>query len=40
VTAPDIEAREIIKMQEGLDRIITRETGQPYKRVDRDTDRS
>jgi ATP-dependent Clp protease, protease subunit len=33
----DIEAREIIKMRERINRIISRETGQPYERVERDT---
>lgn len=36
----DIEAREIIKMRERINRIIARETGQPYERVERDTDRN
>ena len=36
----EIEAREIIKMQERLNRIIARETGQPYERVAADTDRN
>jgi len=36
----DIEAREIIKMRERISRIIARETGQPYERVERDTDRN
>ena len=36
----DIEAREIIKMRERLNRLIARETGQTYERVSRDTDRN
>ena len=36
----DIEAREIIKMRERINRIIARETGQPYEKVNRDTDRN
>ncbi|MDO9713521.1 ATP-dependent Clp protease proteolytic subunit [Paracraurococcus lichenis] len=36
----DIEAREIIKMRERINRIVARETGQPYERVERDTDRN
>ncbi|MGH3266623.1 MAG: ATP-dependent Clp protease proteolytic subunit [Trebonia sp.] len=36
----DIEAREIIKMRERINRIIARETGQPLDRVERDTDRN
>ena len=36
----DIEAREIIKMRERINRIIARETGQPYEKVHRDTDRN
>jgi ATP-dependent Clp protease, protease subunit len=36
----DIEAREIVKMRERINRIISRETGQPYERVERDTDRN
>lgn len=35
-----IEAREIIKMRERLNRIIARETGQPLEKVQRDTDRN
>lgn len=35
-----IEAKEIIKMRERLNRIIARETGQPYERVAKDTDRN
>ena len=36
----EIEAREIIKMRERINRVIARETGQPYERVERDTDRN
>jgi ATP-dependent Clp protease protease subunit len=36
----DIEAREIIKMRERLNRLIARETGQPYEKVAKDTDRN
>lgn len=35
-----IEATEIIKMRERINRIIARETGQPLERVQRDTDRN
>lgn len=35
-----IEAKEIIRMRERLNRIIARETGQPYERVAKDTDRN
>ena len=36
----DIEARKFLKMRERMNRIIARETGQPYERVERDTDRN
>ena len=36
----DIEAREIIKMRERINRIIVQETGQTLERVTRDTDRN
>ena len=36
----EIEAREIIKMRERINRIISDETGQPYEKVERDTDRN
>jgi ATP-dependent Clp protease protease subunit len=36
----EIEAREIIKMRERINRIVARETGQPLDKVDRDTDRN
>lgn len=35
-----IEAEEIIKMRERINRIIARETGQPYDKVVADTDRN
>ncbi len=36
----DIEAREIIKMRERINRIIARETGQPFEKIVDDTDRN
>ena len=36
----DIEAREIIKMRERINRIISLETGQAFEKVVRDTDRN
>ena len=39
-TEIDIEAREILKMRDRLNRIIAEETGQPVERVARDTDRN
>jgi ATP-dependent Clp protease protease subunit len=36
----DIEAREIVKMRERLNRLIARETAQPYEKVAVDTDRN
>jgi ATP-dependent Clp protease protease subunit len=36
----DIEAREIVKMRERLNRLIARETGQTYEKVALDTDRN
>lgn len=36
----DIEAKEIIKMRERLNRLIAEETGQSYERVAKDTDRN
>jgi ATP-dependent Clp protease protease subunit len=35
-----IEAEEIIKMRERINRTIARETGQPYEKVETDTDRN
>ncbi len=39
-TEIDIEAKEILKMRDRLNRIIAEETGQPVERVARDTDRN
>jgi ATP-dependent Clp protease protease subunit len=39
-TEIDIEAKEILKMRERLNRIISEETGQPIERVAKDTDRN
>ncbi len=36
----DIEAREIIKMRERINRIIAHETGQTYEKIAADTDRN
>ena len=36
----DIEAREIVKMRERINRIIAHETGQPLEKVVSDTDRN
>lgn len=36
----DIEAREIIKMRERLNRLFARETGQSYEKIAKDTDRN
>jgi ATP-dependent Clp protease, protease subunit len=36
----EIEAEEIIKMRERVNRIIARETGQTYEKIDRDTQRN
>jgi ATP-dependent Clp protease protease subunit len=35
----EIQAREIIKMRDRLNRIFSEATGQPVERIDRDTDR-
>jgi ATP-dependent Clp protease protease subunit len=35
-----IEAEEIIKMQERVNRMIARETGQPYEKIVHDTQRN
>lgn len=35
-----IEAKEILRMRDRLNRIIARETGQPLERVEKDTDRN
>lgn len=36
----DIEAREILKMRERLNKLIAKETGQTLKKVETDTDRN
>jgi len=36
----EIEAEEIIKMRERVNRIIARETGQTLERIDKDTTRN
>ena len=36
----DIEAQEILKMRDRLNRLVSRETGQPFERVERDSDRN
>ncbi|MBC7801316.1 MAG: ATP-dependent Clp protease proteolytic subunit [Gemmatimonadaceae bacterium] len=36
----DIEAREIIKMRERINKIVARETGQPYEKIAKETDRN
>ena len=36
----EIEAEEIIKMRERVNRIIARETGQTYERIEKDTQRN
>lgn len=36
----DIEAREIIKMRERLNAIFAKETGHPYEKIAKDTDRN
>ncbi len=36
----DIEAREIVKMRERINRVIADETGQPFEKVVNDTDRN
>jgi ATP-dependent Clp protease protease subunit len=36
----DIEAREIIRMRDRLNRIFARETGQPLERIEEDTHRN
>lgn len=36
----DIEAREIIKMRERLNRTISEQTGQPYEKIAEDSDRN
>jgi ATP-dependent Clp protease protease subunit len=36
----DIEAREILRMRDRLNRIFSRETGQPLERIEEDTHRN
>lgn len=36
----DIEARQILKMRERINRIFARQTGQPVERIERDTRRN
>ncbi len=36
----EIEAREIIKMRERINRLISEATGQPYEKIAKDTDRN
>ena len=36
----EIEAEEIIKMRERVNRMISKETGQTYEKVDKDTTRN
>ena len=36
----DIEAREILRMRDRLNRIFARETGQPLERIEEDTHRN
>jgi ATP-dependent Clp protease protease subunit len=36
----EIEAEEIIKMRERVNRMISRETGQPYEKIVKDTERN
>jgi ATP-dependent Clp protease protease subunit len=36
----EIEAEEIIKMRERVNRIIARETGQPLEKIEKDTQRN
>jgi ATP-dependent Clp protease protease subunit len=38
-TDVDIQAREILRMREELNHILIRHTGQPYEKIERDTDR-
>ncbi|NIS38004.1 ATP-dependent Clp protease proteolytic subunit, partial [Candidatus Saccharibacteria bacterium] len=35
-----IEAREIVKMRERLNKIFSEQTGQPMERIEKDTDRN
>ncbi len=36
----EIEAREIVQMRKRINEIIARETGQPFEKVEKDTDRN
>ena len=36
----EIEAEEIVKMRERVNRLIARETGQPYEKIVKDTERN
>lgn len=38
-TDVDIQAREILRMREELNRILVRHTGQSYEKIEKDTDR-
>jgi ATP-dependent Clp protease, protease subunit len=38
-TDVDIQAREILRMREELNNILVRHTGQPYEKIEKDTDR-
>ena len=38
-TDVDIQAREILRMREELNHILVRHTGQPYEKIQKDTDR-
>jgi ATP-dependent Clp protease protease subunit len=35
----DIQAREILRMREELNHILVKHTGQPYEKIQKDTDR-
>ena len=36
----EIEAREIVKMRERINKIIADQTGQKYKKIEEDSDRN
>ena len=38
-TDVDIQAREILRMREELNNILVKHTGQPYEKIEKDTDR-
>jgi ATP-dependent Clp protease protease subunit len=38
-TDVDIQAREILRMREELNHVLVRHTGQPYEKIQKDTDR-